>query len=180
MINVVAPIAAAGIGYAAAALFNRRGKENSSDQSIKRATNEFNDMHSRFVGQLQSLLADLPRGVSAQVARDMSPLPRAVLDTLQGSANSVSGKLGELVGLLSIRNKYDRVLVLNDIVDAVAIKFNDSGVAITFLDFKSGTARLSKEQRLLRNALRDNKLELSLEEVRIDTKVINEAEQNDA
>lgn len=83
-------------------------------------------------------------------------LPSVVLNTLQGSANTTAGKLGELVRLLQLQATYDRIIPVGDIVDFIAIKLpkgNDPG-AVHFVEIKTGKrAVLNPDQRKLKESL---------------------------
>ncbi len=86
----------------------------------------------------------------------LGKLPEFILNTLTGSANTHKGKLGELIGFLSIKAQYDRIIPLGNITDFIGIKLptaTNTGI-IEFIDIKTGNqARLNKEQRLFKQLI---------------------------
>ena len=87
-------------------------------------------------------------------------LPEKVLQSVTGSSNTYKGKYGELIGYLSLKAEYDRVVPLGGIVDFIGIKFEDGETvgSVDFIDVKSGkSARLSPDQRKLKKLVDNNK-----------------------
>lgn len=126
------------------------------DTSIKKITEqkppEIKVEHNNDVvlQQFQSLKQDLKKEV-----------PEKVLQSITGSANNYKGRYGELVGYLSIRAEYDKVIPLGDIVDFVGIRYDSEGKvgSVDFIDIKSGkSARLSPDQRKMKALVDDNKI----------------------
>src|SRR5688572_18808762 len=73
-----------------------------------------------------------PTIITQQV--DLTPLikaleevPRQVLQTIQSSTNTYKGHLGELMGYISLRAQYDRIIPLGNIVDFMCIKLPKDG-----------------------------------------------------
>ena len=94
--------------------------------------------------------------------RAIDNLPAKVLQSITGSCNTYSGKLGELVAHLTLRAQYDRVIPLGNIADFLCIRFSkdDRPGTITFLDVKTGDyARLSTEQRALQKLIEEKRIE---------------------
>jgi hypothetical protein len=98
-------------------------------------------------------------------------LPNKVLQSIQSSANTKKGALGELVGYTRLQAEYDRIIPLGNIVDFMCIKFpSDSrkgkdpeGVIemgrVDFVDIKTGkSSRLSKDQRELQKLIKDKRV----------------------
>jgi predicted Holliday junction resolvase-like endonuclease len=89
-------------------------------------------------------------------------MPVTVLRTLQGSVNSTSGKLGELVQFIELQRAYDRLIPVGNIVDFVAVKFPtaESPGVVHFIDVKTGKrAVLSKDQKRLKGIIDDKLVE---------------------
>lgn len=93
--------------------------------------------------------------------RTIRDLPTKVLHSIQGSINGYKGALGELIGYIELRNGYDRILPLGNIVDFICIRFpteENEGV-VDFVDVKTGSSsRLSKDQRLLQDLINTKKI----------------------
>lgn len=177
--NLIVAGLAAGLGH-----FYAKAKKGSSapekrselDEEYQKILNELRGFISRHEikidQELTSRISAIPAYLDRAFKAQSAALPTVILNTLQGSANTVSGKLGEIVGLLSVKNKYDRILMINDVVDAIAIRFTEEGAAeLTFLDFKSNGARLTKEQRTLRDSIINKTATLSFEKIEIKTSV---------
>lgn len=102
--------------------------------------------------------------------RTLDQLPAAVLAALNGSLNTQKGKLGEMIGYITLKAQYDRLIPLGSIVDFVGLRFpkGDDPGCIHFIDIKSGdSARLSKDQRYLKTLL--TKGNIAFQTVKIDT-----------
>jgi predicted Holliday junction resolvase-like endonuclease len=88
------------------------------------------------------------------LGKKVEGIPSKTLNTIQGSINTTTGKLGEIIQYLELQKSYDRFIVLGDIVDFIGIKFsneNSPGV-IELVDVKTGKrAALSEDQKQLRN-----------------------------
>jgi len=106
----------------------------------------------------------------AAAQKNADQLPGAVLQAMNGSLNGHKGKIGEMIGYITLKAQYDRVIPLGSIVDFVGIRFpngNDPG-CVHFIDIKTGDgARLSKDQKHLKTLL--TKGNVSFQTVRIDT-----------
>jgi len=108
-------------------------------------------------------------GTEARLAKAMSSLPDKIVNSITGSANVEKGKLGELIGYLSMKAEYDRIIPLGNIVDYMGIKLptDDSPGYVDFIDIKTGKhSRLTSDQRKLKTLL-DEKL-ISFKTIRID------------
>lgn len=110
------------------------------------------------------------RQYSNQVRQELSALPEDILRVLTGSANTHKGKLGELVGYISLKAEYDKIIPLGSIVDFMCIKFRtdtEEG-SVDFIDIKTGdSARLNKDQRALKNLITEKKIRFRT--IKIDT-----------
>jgi len=140
----------------------------------------------RFIQQLQSLELPPPEIPTPVVHIDLEPvhkairdMPNKVLQSIQNSTNTQKGAVGELIGFLRLQAQYDRVIPLGNIVDFLCIKLpseshTGTDARIDFVDVKTGkNARLSKEQRALRELIseliqdeRINFVELKIKELR--------------
>jgi len=88
-------------------------------------------------------------------------IPEYVMQSLTGTANTQKGKLGEIIGYLSLKAEYDRIIPLGTIVDFLAIKFpmDENPGYIDLIDIKTGkAARLSPDQRKLRDLVKEKKI----------------------
>ena len=88
-------------------------------------------------------------------------LPNKVLYSIQSSVNTKKGALGELIGYIELEARYDRIVPLGNIVDFMCVKFpvDDDEGRIDFVDIKTGrSSRLSKDQRLLQQLIKDKKI----------------------
>ena len=107
--------------------------------------------------------------VKAHIDDHMKKLPGFILNSITGSGNAEKGKLGELIGYLSMKAEYDRIIPLGNITDFVALKFptKDSEGYVHFIDIKTGkNAKLTPDQRKLK-ALLDAKA-ISFRTIKID------------
>lgn len=123
-------------------------------------------------------ILDLSHLPPPQVNVNMKPLedaikaiPNKVLHSIQSSTNTKKGALGELIGYIELEAQYDRIIPLGNIVDFMCIKFpeitrtgmNKDGVIdegrVDFVDIKTGkSSRLSKDQRMLQQLIKDKKI----------------------
>lgn len=116
----------------------------------------FDDIKSKIASLESNIKVDVGMLEKKVVSLDKSlaKIPSKTLNTIQGSVNNTSGKLGEMMALLEIQQTYDRIIISNDIVDFIGIRFpkdGDSG-CIHFIDVKTGkSASLSSDQRKLRD-----------------------------
>jgi predicted Holliday junction resolvase-like endonuclease len=102
---------------------------------------------------------------TTEIRRDLEEMKRSipefVLQSLTGTANTQKGKLGEIIGYLSLKAEYDRIIPLGTIVDFLAIKFpsDENPGYIDLIDIKTGkSARLSPDQRKLRDLVKEKKI----------------------
>jgi predicted Holliday junction resolvase-like endonuclease len=96
--------------------------------------------------------------------------PGKTLQTIQGSVNNTTGKLGEMIQLLELQATYDRLMVIGDIVDFIGIKFatETEPAHIDFIDIKTGKkAALSSDQRKLRDLIKNNPACITFKTVKV-------------
>ena len=89
----------------------------------------------------------------SSLSDSVQKVPATVLRTIQGSVNSTSGKLGELVQFIELQRAYDRLIPVGNIVDFVAVKFPTEELpgVVHFIDVKTGKrAVLSRDQKKLK------------------------------
>lgn len=118
--------------------------------------------------KLSHPLIEIPPQPPPQVNVNMRPmedainaLPNKVLQSIQSSVNTRKGALGELIGYIELEATYDRIIPLGNIVDFMCIKFpsEENEGCVDFVDIKTGkSSRLSKEQRLLQQLIKDKKI----------------------
>lgn len=102
--------------------------------------------------------------------KQVNSIPDQTLQVITGSANTGKGKLGELIGFISLKSEYDRIIPMGSICDFIGIKLpdGDNPGSMDFIDIKTGSsARLSKDQRGLKNLI-ERKL-INFKTVKIDT-----------
>lgn len=108
---------------------------------------------------------------TSRLERLIGNLPNQILTSITNTSNTHKGKLGELIGYVSIKGEYDRLIPLGNIVDFVGISFpaGDTPGKISFIDIKTGkNARLNTDQRMLRDLIKNKQIEfiqISIDEV---------------
>lgn len=98
-------------------------------------------------------------------------LPSKVLRTLQGSVNTTTGKLGEIVKFIELQRMYDRLIPVGSIVDFVGVSFpkDDSPGCVAFIDVKTGKrATLSKDQKVLKKLIDDKLITFNVVKVEVE------------
>lgn len=98
----------------------------------------------------------------APLQKQIDDVPNKVLTSIQNSTNTYKGALGELIGYINLRASYDRIIPLGSIVDFIAFNFptEEKDGIISLIDVKTGpSARLSKEQKLVKQLVKDKKIE---------------------
>jgi predicted Holliday junction resolvase-like endonuclease len=98
---------------------------------------------------------------TSEVKSELNTLPEEILRALTGSANTHKGKLGELIGYITLKAEYDKIIPLGTIIDFMCIKFStpEQEGFVDFLDIKTGdSARLNKDQRALKNLIAAKKI----------------------
>lgn len=95
------------------------------------------------------------RGEVSTLKKNVTDLPRKTLRTFEGSTNVVKGEISEWAAYQKLHTTYDRVIPVNSIFDFLCIKLpeDDNLGAVHFVEIKTGTSKLSKDQRAMRSAL---------------------------
>lgn len=93
--------------------------------------------------------------------RKIKDVPNKVLQSIQGSINTHKGAVGELIGYIELRGRYDRIIPLGNIVDFICIRFptdKEEGT-VDFVDVKTGgSSRLNKDQKSLQCLIDEKKI----------------------
>lgn len=103
--------------------------------------------------------------------KSIQELPTRTLNTIQGSANTTTGKLGELIQFIELQRAYDRIFPVGDIVDFICIKFPQDGNpgAVHFADIKTGNkAVLNSDQKKLRDMIQNHKEVIDFKVVKVE------------
>ena len=111
-----------------------------------------------------------------QIEKMIEQMPNKVLQSITSSTNGIKGATGELIGWLKLQSEYDRVVPLGDIVDFIGIKMptdKERGY-ITFIDVKTGKARLSDSQRKLKQIIKDKNIKFEKYNISISNQVEKE------
>ena len=89
-----------------------------------------------------------------KLAAAIKATPTKTLNTIQGSVNNTTGKMGEMMQLIELQRIYDRLVVVGDIVDFIGIRFTGDEATVDFIDIKTGKkAVLNADQRKLRDLI---------------------------
>ncbi len=86
-----------------------------------------------------------------EVQNDLKNLPNQLLLSITRSLGSRTGKLNELMATFEL-TQYDRLFYLGDPIDFVGIKY---GEGIDFIEVKTGSFRLTKDEKKLRDLIED-------------------------
>lgn len=108
---------------------------------------------------------------TAVLAKALDGLPTKTLNTIQGSINTTTGKLGEMIKFIELQRMYDRLIPVGDVIDFLAIRFprDDDPGEIVFIDVKTGDkAVLNSDQKKLRALISDHKEVISFKVVKVD------------
>lgn len=134
------------------------------------------------VGELKELPVDeTPQKILQELSRlggglnlintNLEKVPTRTLNTIQGSVNTATGKLGEMIQFLTLQQTYDRLMPVGNIVDFIGIRFptpTDPG-AIDFIDVKTGDkAVLNSDQKKLRAFVETSKEHINFKVVKVD------------
>jgi len=92
----------------------------------------------------------LASATSVQELRDiLEGLPHDLLESITRSLGKRTGKLNELLATFEL-TKYDRLFYLGEPIDFVGVKY---GEGIDFIEVKTGKARLSEDERKLKELI---------------------------
>ena len=87
---------------------------------------------------------------SVREIQDMlAELPHDVLQSITRSVGTRGGKLNELLATLEL-TQYDRLFYLGEPIDFVGVKY---GEGIDFIEVKTGKARLSEDEKKLKELI---------------------------
>ena len=103
------------------------------------------------------------------LTKQVNAVPAKVLNTIQGSANTTSGKMGEIMSRFQVQAEYDRFILLDNVVDFIGIKFpveEGGNLVISFIDAKSGKAVLTAEQKAMKSLIDQGKCKVNFKVVR--------------
>jgi hypothetical protein len=103
-------------------------------------------------------------------SKAIEALPNKTLQSIQGSANNGSGKLGELIQLIKLKDTYDRLIPLGSVSDFMGIRFaTDSEPGqIHFVEVKANRSSLSVDQRKFKSMLDSNNTEVVFKTVKVE------------
>lgn len=96
-------------------------------------------------------------------------VPVKVLNTIQGSVNTTTGKLAELIQFLTLQASYDRLIPVGSVIDFIGIRFPREGIepALDFIEIKAGpSARMSDDQKRFRILVNEHKDKIALKVVK--------------
>jgi predicted Holliday junction resolvase-like endonuclease len=92
----------------------------------------------------------LASATSVQELRNiLEGLPHDLLESITRSLGKRTGKLNELLATFEL-TKYDRLFYLGEPIDFVGVKY---GEGIDFIEVKTGKARLSEDERKLKELI---------------------------
>ena len=96
----------------------------------------------------------------------LDDLPHDLLESITRSLGKRTGKLNELMATFEL-TQYDRLFYLGEPIDFVGVKY---GVGIDFIEVKTGKARLTEDERELKDLIetkRVNYVPLSVNKIGI-------------
>jgi|688.fasta_scaffold657440_1 predicted Holliday junction resolvase-like endonuclease len=109
--------------------------------------------------------------VDMSLMKSIQELPVKTLNTIQGSANTTTGKLGELIKFIELQRAYDRIFPVGDIIDFIGIRFpnGDDKGAIDLIEIKTGDkAVLNTDQKKLRDMIASSKDTINFKVVKVE------------
>lgn len=114
------------------------------------------------LGRLNTSLSDMNAS--------LEKVPSKTLQTIQGSANNSTGKLGELIQLLKLKEAYDRVIPLSSVADFLCVKLATDVEAgsIHFVEVKSNKSSLSSDQKKFRALFEQPGTDISFKTVKVE------------
>jgi predicted Holliday junction resolvase-like endonuclease len=84
-----------------------------------------------------------------EIQDTLEDLPHDVLESITRSLGKRTGKLNELLATFEL-TQYDRLFYLGEPVDFIGIKYDEG---IDFIEVKTGTARLSEDEKRLKDLI---------------------------
>ena len=112
-----------------------------------------------------------------EIQDTLEDLPHDLLESITHSLGRRTGKLNELLATLEL-TQYDRLFYLGEPIDFVGVKY---GEGIDFIEVKTGRARLSEDERKLKDlidAKMVNYTQLSVQRIGIAEEIDTEEIQN--
>lgn len=128
----------------------------------------------RQIQELSEKIIEARRDAANQnvmISRLLDQIPAKTLNTIQGSINTTTGKIGELIKFIELQRTYDRLIPVGDIVDFIGISFpvGDSPGVMDFIEVKTGDkAVLSPDQKKFKLMFGEKKAPISFKVVRVD------------
>lgn len=106
----------------------------------------------------------------SNIEQKLNKVPDLVLNKATGKANVVKGNLGELASYLKLKSTYSRILPISDVVDFLCIKFPENGEPgrIDFIDIKTGSGRLTKEQKTVKDIIEEKNIYFQKITIKVD------------
>jgi predicted Holliday junction resolvase-like endonuclease len=141
---------------------SRKTEEDTHECPSSAYTPEVDETLPKLRSDIDSLRRDMQR--------QLDSVPGKVLESITSSTNGHKGRLGEMIGYISLSAKYDRLIAFGDITDFIGITFdkNGEGGSIDFIDIKNGkNAKLSKDQQRLKKLIEEKKINFI--KVKVDT-----------
>jgi len=108
--------------------------------------------------------------IDNDITSKMKKLPKDTLKSIQGGISPRKGKVGEIMAYMKLMAEYNRLIMISDVVDFIGIS-ND---AIDFIEIKSSTSRLSKDQKIVKKLILEGKVRWI--ESRVDFNIVTEKE----
>jgi len=108
--------------------------------------------------------------IDKDITSKMKKLPKDTLKSIQGGISPRKGKVGEIMAYMKLMAEYNRLIMISDVVDFIGIS-ND---AIDFIEIKSSTSRLSKDQKIVKKLILEGKVRWI--ESRVDFNIVTEKE----
>lgn len=109
--------------------------------------------------------------VAKKLMASLEQIPIKTLNTIQGSVNTTTGKLGELMKFIELQRAYDRIFPVGDIIDFIGVRFpkgEDRG-AIDLIEIKTGDkAVLNPDQKKLREMIINSKDSINFKIVKVE------------
>ena len=92
--------------------------------------------------------------IDKDITSKMKKLPKDTLKSIQGGISPRKGKVGEIMAYMKLMADYDRLIMISNVVDFIGI----SDESIDFIEIKSNTSRLSKDQKTVKKLILDGKV----------------------
>jgi len=142
---------------------------------MEETDNKIEEVNGNSLGQALQIIRALNANVASvkldteTLKKNLTELPRKTMRTLEGSTNVNKGAYAEWAAFHTLCREYDRVIFFNSVFDFLCIRHpseEDPGT-VDFVDVKSGRATLSKDQRVLRDLIKDKKIDFKTVRVKV-------------